>query len=291
MRILVTGGTGQLGSDVVVVLRGNHEVLAADRSQLDLTDLALLEKVIEGFKPAVVLNCAAFTRVDDCETERDLAFAVNVTGPKHLALCVQKFGGKLIHISTDYVFDGRRRVPDSYTEDDKPGPISYYGQTKLAGERAIIERTERHVIVRTGWLYGATGRNFLKTILRIALQEDTQREIRVVNDQFGSLTWSYRLAQQIACLITADSQGIYHATAEGYASWYEVAATFLRLMGVPHNLSPCTSEQYPTPALRPRNSILENHRLKSEGIDLMRPWKEDLEQFTTLFHDRLLRGM
>jgi dTDP-4-dehydrorhamnose reductase len=288
MKILVTGSSGQLGTDVVEILRGTHDVLARKRSDLDIVDPAAVEKVMESFTPAIVINCAAYTRVDDCEEHRQLAFTVNVAGPKNLALCVSMYGGKLIHISTDYVFDGHRTVPNPYVEEDEPAPVSYYGQTKLEGERVIRELTERCIIVRTAWLYGVVGRNFLKTILRLAIQ-DPQKKIKVVNDQFGSLTWSYRLALQIDRLIEVDGQGIYHATAEGYSSWYEVAATFLKQMGVPCNVHPCTSAEYPTLAVRPRNSILENRRLKTEGINCMRPWQEDLKEFVALHRERLMR--
>ena len=287
MKILVTGSNGQLGTDAAAILRVSHDVLAMGRAELDITDSAAVETVVEGFRPAVILNCAAYTRVDDCEVERAPAFAVNVTGPKNLAHCVQNHGGTLIHISTDYVFDGLRAVPNPYVEDDEPAPVSYYGRTKLESERVILDVTDRYMIVRTAWIYGAVGRNFPKTILRLALK-DPQKEIRVVNDQFGSLTWSFRLARQIERLIEVDGRGIYHATAEGYGTWYEVAATFLKQMGVAHRVSPCTSDQYPTRAVRPRNSIMENHRLKELGINGMRPWEEDLEQFIALFRDRLI---
>jgi dTDP-4-dehydrorhamnose reductase len=287
MKILVTGSSGQLGTDVVEILRGKHEVLARKRSDLDIADPIALEKSVESFTPAIVINCAAYTRVDDCEEQRQLAFTANVTGPKNLALCVSRYGGKLIHISTDYVFDGNRTAPNPYVEEDEPAPVSYYGQTKLEGERVIRELTEHCMIVRTAWLYGAVGRNFLKTILRLTIQ-DPQKKLKVVNDQFGSLTWSYRLAQQIARLIEVDGQGIYHATAEGYSSWYEGAATLLKLMEVPHNVYPCTSAEYPTRAVRPGNSILENRRLKTEGINCMRPWQEDLEYYVALYRERLI---
>jgi dTDP-4-dehydrorhamnose reductase len=277
-----------LGTDVVEILRGTHVILARKRSGLDIADLAAVEKVMLSFTPAIVINCAAYTRVDDCEEQRQLAFTVNVTGPKNLALCVSRYGGKLIHISTDYVFDGARTAPNPYVEEDEPAPVSYYGQTKLEGERVMRELAQHCIIVRTAWLYGVVGRNFPKTILKLAIQ-DPQKTIKVVNDQFGSLTWSYRLARQIARLIEVDGQGIYHATAEGYSSWYEGAVTFLKLMGVPHNVHPCTSAQYPTRAVRPRNSILENRRLKMESINCMRPWEEDLEEFVALNRERLMR--
>jgi len=310
VKILITGSKGQLGTDAVDVLREGHEVLALGRSELDITDsaaveqvvvgfrpavilncaayTAAVEQVVVGFRPAVILNCAAYTRVDDCEAQQTLAFAVNVTGPGNLARCVQKYGGKLIHISTDYVFDGSREVPNPYVEDDEPAPVSCYGQTKREGERVVQEVTERCLIVRTAWVYGIAGRNFPKTILRLALK-DPGREIKIVNDQFGSLTWSFRLARQIERLIELDGHGLYHATAEGYGSWYEVAAAFLKRMGVAHKISPCSSEQYPTRAVRPGNSILENQRLKAAGINSMCHWQEDLERFVALFRDRLIR--
>jgi dTDP-4-dehydrorhamnose reductase len=288
MKILVTGSSGQLGTDVVEILRGTHDVLARKRTDLDIADPIAVEKVVESFTPAIVVNCAAYTRVDDCEEQRQLAFTANVTGPKNLALCVSSYGGKLIHISTDYVFDGNRTAPNPYVEEDEPAPVSYYGQTKLEGERVIRELTEHCIIVRTAWLYGAAGRNFLKTILRLTIQ-DPKKKLKVVNDQFGSLTWSCRLGQQIARLIEIDGQGIYHATAGGYSSWYDVAATFLKQIGLPHNVHPCTSAEYPTRAVRPRNSILENRRLKREEIHCMRPWQEDLEEFIALYRERLLR--
>jgi dTDP-4-dehydrorhamnose reductase len=288
MKILVTGSSGQLGTDIAEILSGKHDVLALKRSDLDIADPAAVEKVVESFTPAVVINCAAYTRVDDCEEQRQLAFTANVTGPKNLAFCVSRCGGKLIHISTDYVFDGNRTLPNPYVEEDEPAPVSYYGQTKLEGERVIRELTEHWIIVRTAWLYGAVGRNFLKTILRLTIQ-DPNKKIKVVNDQFGSLTWSYRLAKQIARLIAVDGRGIYHATAEGYSSWYDVAATFSNLMGLPNNVHPCTSAEYPTRAVRPKNSILENRRIKREGLNCMRPWQEDLEQFIALCRERLIR--
>jgi dTDP-4-dehydrorhamnose reductase len=288
MKILVTGSSGQLGTDVVQILRETNTVLARNRSELDISDPAAVEKVLESLSPDIVINCAAYTRVDDCEELIQEAYSVNATGPKNLALCVSRYGGKLIHVSTDYVFDGNRAVPNPYVEEDEPAPLSYYGQTKLEAERIVQEISERWIIIRTAWLYGTVGRNFPKTILRLAVQ-DSKKTIKVVNDQFGSLTWTYRLARQIARLIELDGQGIYHATAEGYSNWYEVAVSFLRLMGVPHNVHPCTSAEYQTRAVRPRNSILENRRLKIEGIDCMRPWEEDLEQFVGLYRERLMR--
>jgi len=287
MKLMILGGKGQLGRDCTKVLNETHDVMSVDLDELDITDVSEVEAVAENFRADVIINCAAFTRVDDCETEQDLACKVNIEGPGNLAVAAQNQGAQLIHISTDYVFDGSKRVPDAYTEKDDPNPISYYGVTKLAAEKAIRRITDNHIILRTAWLYGIRGQNFLKTMLRLAMN-DPKREIKVVSDQFGSPTWSYRLAQQIAKLIKSGGQGTYHATSEGYCTWYELATDFLDKMDVPHSFVPCTTEEYPTPATRPMNSILENQCLKESGLNLMEDWKTDLAEFVLRFRNRLI---
>jgi len=287
MKILICGGNGQLGSDCVQVLQQVHEVFALSSNKLDITSSSDVDKVIRDFVPDIILNCAAYTKVDACETERELAWKVNVEGPKNLASGVTKYGGLLIHISSDYVFDGWKKQPEPYVEDDEPNPLSYYGRSKLEGEVAIMQTTDQYIILRTAWLYGIYGRNFLKTILKLALRIP-DKKVKVVNDQFGSPTWSFRLALQIAKLIEKNGRGTYHATAEGYCTWYELASHFLGEMGVPHSLVRCTSEEYHTPAIRPRNSILENKRLKKAGINLMKDWSPDIDQFVSNFQEQLL---
>lgn len=287
MKIIILGGKGQLGSDCTKVLKEIHDVMSVDLDELDITDISQVEAAAGNFGADVIVNCAAFTRVDDCETEKELACKVNVEGPGNLAVAAKNQGAQLIHISTDYVFDGRKKVPEAYTEKDDPDPISYYGVTKLAAEEAIRRTIENHIILRTAWLYGIRGQNFLKTMLTLALK-DPQREIKIVNDQFGSPTWSYRLALQIAKLIESRGHGTYHATSEGYCTWYKLATYFLGKMGVPHSFVPCTTAEYPTPAARPMNSILENKRLKESGINLMQGWKSDLDEFGFRFRDRLI---
>lgn len=287
MKILICGSYGQVGYDCKQVLCSAHEVLSTDIEELDITDPSATNEMVVSFRPDIILNCAAFTMVDDCEAKRDLAWKVNVDGPKNLAIAARKTGAQLIHISTDYVFDGKKKFPESYRESDKPNPLSTYGVTKLAGEEAIRKAADRYIILRTSWLYGINGQNFLKTMLRLALK-DPQREIKVVNDQFGSPTYSSRLALQIARLIEVSGEGLYHITSEGYCTWYQLAAQFLELMEVRHTLTPCTTEEYPTPAKRPTNSILENRRLKEAGNSVMVNWKDDLEQFVFLFKDRLI---
>jgi dTDP-4-dehydrorhamnose reductase len=284
MKILISGCDGQLGSDCGQVLRKDHEVVGVDLKDMNIADAAIVKEVICRVTPDIVVNCAAYTNVDACEKDRSLAWKVNVEGPKNLASTVEKYGGRLIHISTDYVFDGWKDPPEPYVEDDEPNPFSYYGRTKLEGERALIQATDHYCILRTAWLYGVRGHNFLKTMLRLALKKP-EEEIRVVNDQFGSPSWSYRLALQIEKLIQVKGHGVYHATSEGH----ELAKGFLETIGVPHALIPCATKDYPTPATRPRNSILENRRLKEQGINVMPHWQKDLDQFVSMFGERLIR--
>jgi len=285
---MITGDKGQLGSDCTNVLKETHEILGIDIDEVDITILPDVEALVRQFVPKFIINCAAYTRVDDCETKKESAWKVNVAGTENLARCVKKHGGCLIHISTDYVFDGKKRVPGSYVETDVPNPCSYYGITKLEGEKAILRTTDQYIIVRTAWLYGARGHNFLKTMLKLALKR-SDNKINVVNDQFGSPTWSYRLALQIERLIETNARGLFHATAEGYCTWYELADYFLKKMNVPHNLIPCTTKEYPTPAARPTNSILENRNLKDKGINIMENWKSDIDEFVLNFRDVLIK--
>jgi len=287
MKILICGAGGQLGSDCAKVLQGAHEVFALSSKELDITDPPDVDRITGHLTPEIILNCAAYTNVDACETERGPAWKVNVEGPKNLASWAAKYGGLLIHISSDYVFDGRKEPPEPYVEDDEPNPLSCYGRTKLEGEAAVMQAAGQYIILRTAWLYGMHGRNFLKTILRSVLR-NPGRKLKVVNDQFGSPTWSYRLALQIAELIKKNGRGTYHATAEGHCTWYELAGHFLTEMGIGHSLIPCTSDEYPTPAIRPGNSILENKRLKKAGINLMRDWFHDVDQFVSMFREQLI---
>ena len=287
MKILISGGTGQLGRDCTEVLGKNHAVTPVGSKALDIAHWTAVKRFVQDLKPDVILNCAAFTRVDDCETKKELAWKVNVEGPKNLAAAAGEQGARIVHISTDYVFDGKKPVPEYYTETDTPRPVSYYGLTKLEAEKAVGAETDRYSILRTAWLYGANGQNFLKTMLNLALG-DPEREIKVVHDQFGSPTWSYRLAEQIEKVMDADKNGIFHATSENYCTWYDLATAFLDDMEVPNGFIPCTTRDYPTPAKRPLNSILENQRLKAEGLNVMGDWRADLTQFVTLFKDRLM---
>ncbi len=287
MKILISGSLGQLGYDCTKVLGQKNEVIPVDLGQVDITDLKAVEDMIRSISPDIVLNCAAYTRVDAAETDRESAWSVNAEGPGNLALCVERYGGKLVHISTDYVFDGRKKPPAPYVETDETAPLSYYGKTKLEGEIKIRKNTDRHIIVRTAWLYGIVGQNFLKTMLRLSLK-NPGKEIKVVNDQYGAPTWSFRLAQQVGKLIERRCQGTYHAVSEGYCTWYELAKYFLERIGILHNIVPCSTREYPTPAARPGNSILENKKLKEEGINIMPHWKNEIDEFVENFKTVLL---
>lgn len=288
MKILIIGSGGQLGCDCLSVLKNKHQVHAVDFPQIDITNEQSVADTYETAEPDIIINCAAFTAVDACETERDAAWKVNSEGPRILSEATRAVGGRLIHISTDYVFDGTRPVPDSYLESDPVNPLSEYGKSKLAGEQIVMETLPEAIVLRTAWLYSAHGPNFLKTMLRLALSDPT-RPFTIVDDQFGSLTWSYTLARQIERLIESELRGIIHTTSEDYSSWYQAACYYLDKMGVEHSFSPCSTADYPTAAVRPTNSILENGVLKEEGISLFRSWQEDVDQFVTLHKEMLIK--
>ncbi len=278
MDIVLIGAGGQLGLDCQRVLGKEHRLFTPASSELDLCLEDSAREYIVSRRPEVVINCGAYTAVDRCEEERRLCRQINGEGPGYLAKACRLIGSRIIHISSDYVFDGSKPVPHPYVEDDPVQPLSHYGRTKLQGEQAIAKQCNDYVIVRTAWLYSATGSNFLKTMLRLSLA-DPGAIRRVVNDQYGSLTWSHTLARQIGSLLRSDIQGIVHATSEGYSTWYEAAVYFLEKMGVRHRLVPCSTADYPTPARRPANSILKNSVLEESGLSVFRNWQQDLDIF------------
>ena len=287
MKILITGARGQLGRDCQAVLSPKHEIIATDLPEFDASDANQVRDHIAAVRPNVILNCAAFTRVDDCETQSALAFRVNAEVPRLLAAGARVLGAHLVQISTDYVFDGARPVPQAYAENDAPHPLSVYGSSKLAGEKAVSASGARCAILRTAWLYGRHGGNFPKTMLRLALAQPEQIR-RVISEQYGSPTWSWRLAEQVLAVIEAGAVGVVHATAAGHTSWFGFASAFLAAMQVPHQLAPCGIADYPTPARRPVNSILKNVRLPAAGVNVMRPWEADLAEFVARYRSELL---
>ncbi len=288
MKVLITGGHGQLGSDVTTLLQPAHEVISCSSRTLDIGNGEQVADIFSKHQPDVVVNCAAYTAVDTCETEAEQAWLVNATGPENLAKQTEAIGCRLIHISTDYVFDGNKPHTESYSEDDIVAPLSEYGRSKLAGEEAISKHSSNHLILRTAWLYGWNGNNFLKTMLRLALA-DPKRELKVVNDQYGSLTWTRTLARQVETVLSSNMQGIAHATATGSSTWYEGACFFLEAMEVPYKLAPCTTADYPTPAHRPANSILNNQRLEKNGTSVFQGWQEDIREYVALHKEDLIK--
>lgn len=292
MKIAIIGSKGQLGSDCRSVF-ADHQLLCADLPELDASDPTALHRALEDFSPDVVINCAAYTAVDQCETEPELCWKVNRDVPRYLAEYCTAQGAFFVHVSTDYVFPGDRPLFEGLVETDPPGPISEYGRSKLAGEQAVMEvcgDSPAYAILRTAWLIGVNGGNFLKTMLRLT-RENPGKSFNVVADQYGSPTWSHTLARQIRAVVEQRAAGIFHATSEGYCSWYDLACAFLDALGEAHCFVPCTTEEFPTPTQRPANSILENRRLKELGINRFEDWKTELNHFTMAFVEKEGEGI
>ena len=287
MKILIIGSGGQLGTDCMTILNNRYDIAGIDYPDIDIGERSSIEKTFEQATPECVINCAAYTAVDKCETEQDAAWKINNSGPQYIAEIASSCGCRVIHISTDYVFDGNREIPEPYQEDDPVNPLSEYGRSKLAGELATSKYAEDSIILRTAWLYSAHGPNFLKTMLRLALS-DPHHPFTIVNDQYGSLTWSHTLARQIETLIESPLRGVVHTTSTGYSSWYQAACYFLEKMQLPYSFIPCTTEDYPTPAHRPANSILNNSVLEKNKISVFNTWQEDVDRFVSQFRDALV---
>jgi dTDP-4-dehydrorhamnose reductase len=290
MKILIIGSGGQLGIDCQKVLGKEHHLLTPALTEFNLCEKSSISRYISAVKPEVVINCAAYTAVDNCEKELELCRKVNSDGPGFLAQACLEAGSRLIHISTDYVFDGTKPVPQPYLETDPVNPISQYGKTKRDGENSVIRHCKDYVILRTAWLYSANGPNFLKTMLRLSLN-DPEALRKVVDDQYGSLTWSLTLARQIEMLLDSTIQGVVHATADGYSTWYGAACLFLGKLGIQHKLVPCSTSEYPTPAPRPANSILANSVLDKKKISVFNNWQDDLEVFVEIHRKALLKEL
>jgi dTDP-4-dehydrorhamnose reductase len=266
MRVLVSGGSGQLAHAIGLVW-AEHDLFLPEESVLDLSRRDAIHSVVSEIRPDVLINCAAFTQVDRCETEPDLAQLINGTAVGWLAEACEAQGAQLIQISTDYVFDGTGTRP--YREDDPTNPVSVYGRTKLEGERQAA-RCSRHLIARTSWLYDAWGKNFLNTMLNAAAQG---RALRVVDDQRGAPTTCRALARQLKVAVREDWQGLVHATCLRETTWHGFAKAIFEARGMTVDLSPCTTADYPTPARRPAYSVLNGERRGALGTDLMPDWR------------------
>jgi dTDP-4-dehydrorhamnose reductase len=288
MKILLTGSKGMLGTECREVLGSEHEIIALDRKDLDITFWDKVIDKIQHIAPNVVVNCSAFTDVDACEKEDFMVRRVNVEGPRNIAQACARFGCKMVHFSTDYIFNGYKSVPQPYFEDDSMDPLSAYGRSKMDSEVAVRDNAFDYVIMRTAWLYGINGRNFIASILSRVLNKKT-KILKVVNDQFGSPTWSHTVALQARELIKAGVTGTYHATSEGHCSRFEWARYVLKKLGIRATVEPCTSNQMSTPARRPHNCILENRLLKKQGLNIMPDWKIDLDSFLEKHGDELIK--
>ncbi len=277
MKILITGSNGMLGHDLIDVLENNHELILTTSKTLDITDKGQVLDFISDSKPDIVINSAAYTDVDGCEENQDLAYSVNGEGVRNLALACREVDCPLVHISTDYVFDGNAREP--ICEDGEIGPISVYGKSKLRGEEAILEILDKYFIVRTAWLYGINGRNFPKTMLELA---ENHSEITVVYDEVGTPTYTPDLAYGISQLIETDYYGIYHLTNSGSCSWCEFAKYIFEIADRDVNVVPVTASEFARPAPRPSYSVLNNKNWIEKGFKPLRSYKEAIKEYIEL---------
>lgn len=293
-RILITGANGQLGRALNIILKKQPQITVLNTvrfpkdyqenkekypqftqmKQLDITKNGPVMALVREFLPTVIINCAAHTGVDLCETDENNAYKINAIGAKNLAMASKAVGAKIVQVSTDYVFSGEDGIIP-YEETDIPDPQSVYGKTKLAGEEFIKNYCEKYYIIRTAWLYG-DGKNFVKTMLKLA---ETKKEVNVVVDQFGTPTSAMEVARVILYLINTEYYGIYHATCEGSASWSEFAETIFEKMNLNIKVNAIPSIEYPTAAKRPPYSVLENRRLKETFGYMMKDWKDALDEY------------
>ena len=274
MKIFVAGSRGQLGHALLKTFY-DHDVIAADIDKLDVTQLEATRKVLEQARPDIVINAAAYTQVDKAETDIDAAYAANAVGPRNLALVTASLNVPLVHISTDYVFDGKN--PRPYHEFDRTNPLSIYGRSKLAGEEAVRVSNPKHYIARTAWLYNTVGKNFPNTMCTLA----EKKEVRVVSDQYGSPTFAPHLAAALARLIETDSFGTYHLAGSGGTTWFDFARTLFRYLGKQTQVIPISAAEYPRPACRPANAVLTT--LQSPHFSLP-PWEHGLKEFVQELH-------
>jgi len=281
MKVLVTGASGQLGVDTVRVVQAKgHEVLGCDRHTLDITNLEQCQQVITSFGPEVIIHCAAYTAVDAAETDMDGAYLVNAVGTRNIVIAAEAVQAKVIYISTDYVFDGQGIHP--YHEYDNTDPQSIYGKSKRAGEVLTQSLSSRYFIVRTSWVYGLHGNNFVKTMLKLG-QEKPQ--LKVVHDQKGSPTYTVDLASFLTELMETEKYGVYHASNSESCTWYEFTQEIFKqavdILGVDMQaiLEPCATNEFPRPAPRPANSVMEHLSIRTNGFTDIRSWQEGLTAF------------
>jgi dTDP-4-dehydrorhamnose reductase len=274
-KVLVLGAQGMLGHDLLRVFAKGHKVIGLDKENVDITLQGATRKAIKEISPAVVINAAGYTDVDGCEKKMHKAFVINAEGAKNVAKGCRDIGAKLVYISTDYVFDGEKKSP--YREDDLPDPLNIYGESKLMGERYVEEFLDDFLIVRTQWLFGRHGRNFIETILALFSERDS---IEVVHDQQGSPTYTVDLSKAIAALVRKDLNGTFHVSNNGSCSWYDFALEIVRLADVSGiEIIPISSADLNRPAKRPLYSVFNRQRLEHEAGIEMRTWQEALQDY------------
>ena len=281
MKVAVIGANGQLGCDLVTAFSGKgDEVSGVTHADMEISDLSSVSHVLGDIQPQVIVNTAAMHHVENCEREPEKAFAVNAVGPRNLAHVARDLDAVLLHVSTDYVFDGSKGSP--YFEDDEPRPLNAYGITKLAGEHFVRATTPKQFVVRTSGLYGKSpcrakgGLNFIELMLKLAKERG---EVRVVDNEFVSPTSTAELAGQLVQLSHSDCYGLYHATAEGSCSWFEFAREIFAITETPVRLKVAGPDEFPAKVARPKYSVLENRALKSRGLNAFKPWQDGLHKY------------
>lgn len=275
MKILVTGASGQLGYDVCEELKWRKaDYIGTSSRELDITDSAAVEQMLQELRPDAVIHCAAYTKVDQAEDEPERCWAVNAEGTKNLAAACRRIHAKMLYISTDYVFPGTGE--QFYEPTDPVGPVNTYGRSKLAGELAVQSLLDRYFIVRISWVFGKNGNNFVKTMLRLA---ETKTELNVVCDQIGSPTYTADLAPLLCDMVQTEKYGVYHATNEGTCSWAEFAESIFELAGKAVTVHSIPTSEYPTKATRPLNSRMSRQRLKENGFSMMPQWRSALKRY------------
>ncbi|MCP4682255.1 MAG: NAD(P)-dependent oxidoreductase [Desulfobacterales bacterium] len=290
MKVLILGSTGMVGSEITSILSNKHEIIAPDKNEMDIISWDGVIENLQKVSPDLIINCVGFTDMKACETEDFAVRKINVEGPRNLAQCSARFECKLIHISCDHVFDGKKMMPQPYFEDDMPRPLTAYGKSKMESEVAIRENAPNYFLVRTGCLYSINGNNYLKSVVTQALRKKS-KIIRVADNQYGSPTWVHRFALQVEEIIRNDGRGTYHATAESYCSQLEYAECIVDKLGLKVKVEPLKQEARQGPEGSPLNFLLENSRLKKQGVSIMKDWKEDLDLFLEKFGEELIKGV
>lgn len=273
--ILVTGSSGQLGSDIVKLLKKtNDQVIECNHDTVDITDSKEIKRYFNQTKPTTVIHCAANTNVDSCESDKDNAFRINAIGTRNVAVASESIGAKLVYVSTDYVFDGESNVP--YDEFTPTSPIGIYGKSKLAGENFVTSLSTKYFIVRTSWIFGSNGNNFVRTMLNLSSENSS---LNVVDDQRGSPTYAVDLANCLLDVIKTDDFGIYHISNSGSCSWYEFALAIFEEAGITIQVNPVSTKEFSRLAPRPAYSVLDHMVLRLNGYSEMRHWRDALKTF------------